>query len=201
MDNRQRLLVAARQIYAQHGFRGATTRRIAREAGVNEVTLFRLFGSKARLFAELRHAAFDPEALPALPEVPGAPERELTDWCAVLLAQMTAERSMLRKLMSELEEDPDAARSACAGPSCAARMLERYVITLQADGQIAPDADVATSVSMFMSALFGDAMTREMIPDSKPQPFEEAPRRYVRAFLRSLGRSADSFKPERLAHD
>ena len=53
MDIRDRILDAAKRIYAQHGFRGATTRLIAIEAGVNEVTLFRTFGSKAALFEAL----------------------------------------------------------------------------------------------------------------------------------------------------
>ena len=49
---KQQLLDAAVRVYAEGGFRGATTRRIAEEAGVNEVTLFRLFGSKAALIDE-----------------------------------------------------------------------------------------------------------------------------------------------------
>ena len=37
-------------LFRSHGFEGATTEKIARAAGVNEVTLFRRYGSKARLF-------------------------------------------------------------------------------------------------------------------------------------------------------
>jgi len=49
MESRERILAAAARVYAEHGFRGATTRRIAEEAGVNEITIFRQFGSKAAL--------------------------------------------------------------------------------------------------------------------------------------------------------
>ena len=48
---RQRLLAAAARVFARDGLSGATTRAIAREAGVNEVTLFRHFGTKDRLLA------------------------------------------------------------------------------------------------------------------------------------------------------
>jgi AcrR family transcriptional regulator len=48
---RQRLLAAAARVFARDGLNGATTRAIAKEAGVNEVTLFRLFQSKDRLIA------------------------------------------------------------------------------------------------------------------------------------------------------
>ncbi len=39
------------RVFARDGLNGATTRAIAREAAVNEVTLFRLFRSKERLLA------------------------------------------------------------------------------------------------------------------------------------------------------
>ncbi len=47
-----RLLEAALELLGERGYEGATTRRIAERAGVAEVTLFRRFGSKARLLAE-----------------------------------------------------------------------------------------------------------------------------------------------------
>src|ERR1700675_5043848 len=46
---RERLLDAAAQTFSTDGLRGATTREIARKAGVNEVTLFRHFKSKEQL--------------------------------------------------------------------------------------------------------------------------------------------------------
>jgi AcrR family transcriptional regulator len=49
---REQLLQAALRVYAVAGVRGATTRRIAHEAGVNEVTLLRHFGSKDTLLQE-----------------------------------------------------------------------------------------------------------------------------------------------------
>src|ERR1700731_1921693 len=46
---RERLLDAAADTFGRDGIRGATTREIARKAGVNEVTLFRHFKSKEQL--------------------------------------------------------------------------------------------------------------------------------------------------------
>ena len=46
---RERLLDAAARTFSSVGIRGATTREIARKAGVNEVTLFRHFKSKEQL--------------------------------------------------------------------------------------------------------------------------------------------------------
>jgi AcrR family transcriptional regulator len=196
-DSRERILEAAGRIYAQYGFRGATTRLIAQEAGVNEVTLFRLFGSKAQLFDELLQKQLHSSTFPTLPDEPGGdPEREVTEWCTALFAQMRASRSFLRKMIGETEERPEAARSACVGPHCAGRSLERYVERLRARGLADPDADCRTAISMFMSALFGDVMVREAMEEHFfPEPEDEAPARYVATFLRAAGVTTSAAVP------
>ncbi|WP_255558813.1 TetR/AcrR family transcriptional regulator [Horticoccus luteus] len=51
LSTRQRLLDAAARVFARDGLSRATTREIAREAGVNEVTLFRHFQTKDGLIS------------------------------------------------------------------------------------------------------------------------------------------------------
>jgi AcrR family transcriptional regulator len=192
MDIRDRILAAARRVYAQHGFRGATTRLIAIEAGVNEVTLFRTFGSKAALFQQVSQTVLQDSDIARLPETPDDPERELTEWCASTLAYMRDRRSIIRKSIGDLEERPDAAMTACQGPNCAGEMLLAYADGLREQGLADPDADTYTAVAMLMSALFGDAMCREMMPDGFPQPVEDAPAKYVRTFMRAIGATSAS---------
>ena len=45
-----RILEAAVQLFARHGFSGTSTREIAQLADVNETTLFRYYGTKKELF-------------------------------------------------------------------------------------------------------------------------------------------------------
>jgi len=47
---------AALAVLAERGYAGATTRRIAEAAGINEVTLFRRFGDKRQLILAAIHA-------------------------------------------------------------------------------------------------------------------------------------------------
>src|SRR5215212_2074312 len=108
MEIRDRILDAAKRVYAKHGFRGATTRLIAIEADVNEVTLFRTFGSKAALFDALMHSHVAHSPLPLLPDEPVDPEAEIVRWCSSVLKHMREHRSLLRKSIGELEERPDA---------------------------------------------------------------------------------------------
>ena len=48
-----KIFSAALDILISHGYEGATTQKIADGAGVNEVTLFRKYGSKAGLFEKV----------------------------------------------------------------------------------------------------------------------------------------------------
>jgi AcrR family transcriptional regulator len=187
MEIRDRILDAAKRVYAQHGFRGATTRLIAIEADVNEVTIFRTFGSKAALFDSLMQSHVAQSPLPGLPDEPMNPELEITRWGTAVLQHLREHSSLLRKSIGELEERPDAAVSMCEGPNCAGMLLTDYVLRLQSLGLADAEADLQTSVSMLMSALFGDALMRDIIPNAFPQSPEEAAARYVGTFLRGLG--------------
>src|ERR1700746_862093 len=61
---RQRILEAAEKVFSRNGFQGATTREIAREAQVNEVTLFRHFRTRDDLLREtILYRTIAPEEL------------------------------------------------------------------------------------------------------------------------------------------
>ncbi len=184
---RHRILAAAARVYAQYGFRGATTRLIASEAGVNEVTLFRTFGSKAELLQEMLKSQMISAEVPTLPVVVGDPHVEMTAWCARVLEYLRGHADIVRKTIAEAEERPDAACAACEKPNEAGASLARYAVQLNDQGLADPDADIHTSVSMFMSAMYGDALYREIMPEAFPQPAKDAPAKYVHTFLRALG--------------
>ena len=54
---KDRILLAASQLFAVHGFRGASTRAIADQVGVRQPSLFKHFDSKLEMLGEL--AVFD----------------------------------------------------------------------------------------------------------------------------------------------
>lgn len=69
-DTRQHLLEGAARVFARAGIAGSTTREIAREAGVNEVTLFRHFQTKDKLIAAVIGENFGAQAVLALSPAP-----------------------------------------------------------------------------------------------------------------------------------
>jgi AcrR family transcriptional regulator len=187
MDIRERILDAAKRVYAQHGFRGATTRLIAVEAGVNEVTLFRTFGSKAALFEAFMQAHVTQSPIPDLPDPPRDPEREMSAWVTAVIGHLRENRALIRTSFGEIEDRPEAAVTMCEGPNCAGMILTDYVLRLQSLGIAPADGDISTGVAMLMSSMIGDAITRDVMPNAFPQPESEAPLKYVRVFLRALG--------------
>ncbi len=190
-DNHHRILQAALRVYALHGWRGATTRRIADEAGVNEVTLFRHFGSKDALLDAAIVSTTAEQNLTVAPE-PKAPESELAHWAKTQHENISRKRTMLRQLMSDAGDRPEAAACAGHGPNLALTYLRDYVVQLRRAGWIAHEqsiqpAEVSAAVTMFMGAIFSDAMNRDLMPAMFPQAKEETLVAYVRIFLRGLG--------------
>ncbi len=56
-ETRAKIVAAARILFERNGTRGTTTRVVAEQAGVNEATLFRHFGSKRALLDAMREEA------------------------------------------------------------------------------------------------------------------------------------------------
>ena len=187
MDTRTAILNAAVQVFSQHGFRGSTTRRIADAAAVNEVTIFRYFGSKEALLQEAIGVSGEVALSNTLPRDPVDPKRELADWAAEVIAHLQARRSVIRKCMGELEERPELTARAAQTPTHATNELCNYFDKLKSLGFTKEEFEPVVASSMFIAALFHDAMSREMMPDLFPTPPSEAPGKYAELILRAIG--------------
>jgi AcrR family transcriptional regulator len=189
MDIRARLLEAAAQVYAEAGYRGATTRRIAQEAGVNEITLFRHFGSKDALIQEAL-GCVDQAVVATLPETPADPEHELREWARALFEHLYQSRALVRKVMGEIEEHPEITGFAQHCPNSSAAELRTYIGRLQEQGLAAADTHAGAAAAMLMGALFAEAVGRDIMTQIYDYGIDEAIRTYVQLFLRAIGVSA-----------
>ena len=185
-DTREIILAAALEAYAKFGFRGATTRRIAETAGVNEVTIFRHFGSKELLLGEALRAMPASAAHAELPKDPRDPGAELTAWSEGQLAHLRHKRSLIRTCMGELEERPEVTECAAGAPRGAFTELCTYLVSVREAGMSFNEFDERVAAITLMGALFSDAMGREMMPEIYP-PLEAAAREYAELVLRAIG--------------
>jgi AcrR family transcriptional regulator len=188
MSVRDQLIEAAARLYAEAGYRGATTRRIAGEAGVNEITLFRHFGSKDALIREAISRA-DTSLAPdvALPESPRDPFREVRDWSRAHLTDLRGRRSLIRTRMGEVEEHPGIFSAENSPPAAAAKALSRYLRRLRESGVAKAPFDEVAASTMLMGVLFADAMGRDIMPDLYRNDPDQALDQYVKLFLRGIG--------------
>lgn len=104
-NTRQRLLQAAVRVYARDGLTGATTRAIAHEAGVNEVTLFRHFRTKDRLLSAVVGENFGAEGevgnIP-IPPVTANLRSDLTGLVRCYDVRLTTFWPLVRTMLGEM---------------------------------------------------------------------------------------------------
>jgi len=187
MDLRTRILKAASHLYGETGFRGTTTRQIAQLAGVNEVTIFRHFGSKTALLHEaIRCACGQPERS-VLPDPPRDPAAELLAWANDTWKELWKRRGVIRTAMGESEAHPELFPRENSPTACAGRDLAGYVSRLRRAGLARADLDPAAATAMLMGCLFADAMSREILPLVYRSEPERAIAGYVELFLRAIG--------------
>ena len=186
MELRDRILDAAVQVYAETGFGGATTRRIAERAGVNEITLFRHFGSKDRLLQEAIKCVGVGESHCTLPDPPISPSLELRTWALAHHKEWYEHRNLIRVAMGEMTERPEMLPADRAPTFCAGASLYQYLERLREHGMIPKRIDIPAATMMFMGTLFADAVTRDLIPTVCQRSMVEMVDEYVALFLRAL---------------
>jgi AcrR family transcriptional regulator len=187
MEVRERILSAAAALYGETGFRGATTRRIAERAGVNEVTLFRHFGSKTLLLREAIKCAGAADRVCVLPDTPGDVRSELVEWALLNYQELFARRSLIRTAMGEIEERPELLAPEESPAVCAGLALRDYLDRLKRAGRILASVDAGAATTMFMGALFSDAISRDVLQQMYSNPPDVSVRHYVDLFIRAIG--------------
>jgi AcrR family transcriptional regulator len=108
-DTRDRIIETGLRLFSMKGYLGATTREIAKEAGVAEVTLFRHFPAKETLFvAVINTYSFLPELKGLLPNLSSMPyEESLTVIAKRFLDTLTLRKDMIRIMHSEMHRYPE----------------------------------------------------------------------------------------------
>lgn len=186
-DVRESLLRAALKLFSEHGSRGATTRRIAQEAGVNEVTLFRHFPNKQALL----HAALDKIVTETeyqrLPDTPVNVAAELEAWARDHHRHLYRLRALIRTSMGEFEDNPEQCKHAMCASVRISNEVTDYLTTAQRAGLVAQDIVPAAAGAMLMGTLFADAMGRDPMPEKYPYTMRDGVGHYLHLFLRAIG--------------
>ena len=158
-STRDRIIQAAMQAFARDGLQGATTRTIAQEAGVNEVTLFRHFQNKEGLLAAVmtqvvlanHRASLSNEA-----EWTGNLKQCLHRFAEELYAKLVRDEAFIRTMVGEACRHPDHSKKLIMDAVKPVR--DRFIANLEAAreaGHIRHGVDLGIAADSFTATLFG----------------------------------------------
>ncbi|MGA3008153.1 MAG: TetR/AcrR family transcriptional regulator [Opitutaceae bacterium] len=169
---RQRLLAAAALVFARDGLGGATTRAIAREAAVNEVTLFRLFRSKERLLAAVVGDTFghrNPFTRRELPASTGHLRADLILYARHYEQLLEENLPLVRTFLGEIQHHRGCEQQVLQGlfRPLRAGLIQR-LDDATARGELRRDLDSTLLADLFIGMLFTGVLRRAS-PVIKPQ--------------------------------
>ncbi|MEW6404365.1 MAG: TetR/AcrR family transcriptional regulator [Chloroflexota bacterium] len=191
-ETRQRLIQAAAQVFSEKGYAGATTRAIAAAADVNEVTLFRHFGSKKNLLM----AVID--RFSALPGLEAALEDQLTgDYRQDLqclgnhfMDTMRQRRAVVLMMLCEAERLPEVSEAIAQVPDQQRQLLGKYLRQQMARGAVR-ELNPEMAAQVFFGMFFAYSISQTLLagtPISKVSP-EVVVAQFVDIFVQGTIRS------------
>ena len=154
-DARQRLLDASLELFCRRGFDGVSTREIAGKAGVNEVTIFRLFGTKENvLFAILdREADIRSRIQMQWFEPTGDVVADLSRFGGFMHEGMLEKAPIMKLGMTEMSRRPQLWKRISPAPETALELLSRYFKKAARKGLIRK-VDAKLAATVFFSFFF-----------------------------------------------
>jgi len=167
-DTSRRILDAATRVFGREGVSGATTREIARQAKVNEVTLFRHFKNKHELLQQVvRNSCKQDENVfeNAPMETADHVLRTVEAHVAVLMRKLRSNEEFVRTFYGEWKRHPELCRHLFVESSKLARQrFIDYLKAAQKKGLIRKDIDVTTAA---------DALTGMLVAGILRRPFTD----------------------------
>jgi AcrR family transcriptional regulator len=159
------ILTAAADLFGERGYQGTTTAAIAERAGVNEVTIFRRFGSKQGLLAALaKHWAANMAGM-AVDLVGGVGDVRSTLGSLVRMEFDGAERHGVAamRLVMEASSSPEIAEVMGDNPHRNLDGLARFLQFRQSTGEVRPDLNPWVMAEAFFAMTSTQVIAREML--------------------------------------
>jgi len=180
------ILAAAAELIGERGYKGTTTRGIAERAGVNEVTVFRHFGSKQgvlRALAESWAAGMAGFAVSAIPDP--ADTRATIEALAVMEVRQASQiGAAALRLAIDARSIPEVAEVTGGGPARNLDGLSDYLAARQGAGDLRGDLDPAVMAEAFFAMTSSFVMARDIVGGGTDDelPLDEVVRQMVEIY-------------------
>jgi len=180
------MLEAAARMFAEQGYARATTRALAAEAGVNEVTLFRHFGSKENLFAAVVEEYAAPGLTAALqPRLTGDYRQDLLTMGRQVLDLLLERRDAVRLMLCEAEHFPEVREVMAQNPRRLRQALAAYLQRQVKQGRVR-QLHVEAAAQAFWGMLFAYSISLGLLDEDVEPELEpgELVAQFVDIFVR-----------------
>ncbi len=168
---RQQLLDAAAEVFSERGYARATTKEIAKAAGVSEGTIYRHFADKKRLFQAvfMDRNATNSAAITRLPDLAGT--KTVRENLLFLVRAIEDVEANVAPLQAAISSDKELAVAlfATAGPPTAGlpaiaplAPLARYLEAEQKLGRVRADVDATHAAFALFAIPFAAVVTGRM---------------------------------------
>lgn len=177
-DTEAQILTAAAELIAERGYTGTTTSAIADRAGVNEVTVFRRFESKAGILRALAVAAaagrtaFPPEEA----VVPGDLRATLGNLAALEIRDAVASGGLVLRLTLEARSVPEVQETMSEIASSNLERLAEYLREQQDAGRLRSGIDPQLLAEAFFATTSTLVMQRSTLADPRLPAGDEVER-------------------------
>jgi len=185
-DTRSRIMEAASDLFAERGYAGTSTRSIAERAGVNEVTLFRHFGTKEGLAREIM-SQLGGEAIAEniRQQLSGDYQEDLVLIGRGILRVMGERSDVMRMAICEAGRFPEFQEIVAENPRQLRTMLAKYFQS-QFERGVIHDGHPELLAQAFLGMFFSYTVLRGFLLDELQPPLddEEFTAQFVDLFVR-----------------
>lgn len=167
-NTRQRIILAAMGLFGQAGYSQASTRSIAEAAGVNEVTLFRHFGSKQKLLMACMET-FNAVGFSATfeSELSGDYPSDIARMAQLQLQNTVENLNMLRLLLSDARNVPELQEAMRTGGTGNMALLAGYFQRQIEAGVVRPELKAEALAWAFDGLFSTPVIFNNLFTDSK----------------------------------
>lgn len=183
-DTAERILLAAADLFAAHGYEAVSVNDIARQAGVCKANVFHHYTSKHELYLSVvrRACTHSQERLAGLGSSEGALSERFNTFARGMLGDMLEQAQVTRIILRELLLDGEQ-----RGPELAERVFGENFATLvavlregQKQGALRRDLDPAMAATVLIGANVFFFEARDVLRHFRDVSFADKPENYSR---------------------
>jgi AcrR family transcriptional regulator len=163
-DTKTKIIHAAFEVFSKKGYNSTTTKELAKKAGVNEVTLFRLFKKKENLYKEMLayYANIEFIADQVHFEIKGDTRKDLRNILEEMITTIPVRNKIIKLIMLDAHTNPIVKKRLTEFPMGLQKFFKEYLQTVIPE-ESARDIDYDIASLILLSYILRYSILESMI--------------------------------------